>query len=265
MYEFFERLMPAIRDLVQTMIRQESARYEYGAVTKLSPLTVQLDSHRVDAPAVLVSPSSLVAGLAVGMRVECRLQKGRSTVVGRAGGVPFPAIPPFPIARDAPDSSEVLTGDYSLIANWRALATGWYYNNGSMTGMPYSRGLIRVRRRGNEGHATFYAQPEGLEFRLTWNSVTSAVVWEQIGRGLCSGRVTIALPTQGTVGQVSVSLPTNRFSANPTISVAAWSTVPQNVAVSFSTLSTTSFTIHAVRTSGTGDLNVSWSASEIGA
>ena len=132
----FDTLGPAIVGLIKKELARAMPAFSWGTVTSLSPLTVQLDRHRPEAPATLAGLSNLAGPLQVGKRVSVVRVAGRGMVLGP----PTSALPTYRattlanLPAAAPDGSigyvDADNGHYVRTGGvWQALQvvedTGW--------------------------------------------------------------------------------------------------------------------------------------------
>lgn len=138
----FDALLDQIAKLKSAVAGKPEFRW--GVVSGVTPLQVTLDAD----PAPLAGvPSTLVAGLVVGQRVQCVIQNHRVTVVGAsAGGVPTGTLLSF-AGGTAPDGFLLCDGSVVLRAAFPALfaviGTVFGAGDGSTTfALPDMRGRV---------------------------------------------------------------------------------------------------------------------------
>lgn len=88
-------MKPGILKMIRMELAKVVPRFAWGVVTSLTPLTVRLDSHRADAPAIITGVANLAGALVVNQRV-CVVQVGGRAM---ALGPPAPPQPPAPAPR----------------------------------------------------------------------------------------------------------------------------------------------------------------------
>jgi hypothetical protein len=84
-----------------------------------------------------------------------------------------------------------------------------------------------------------------------------------LGRGVAHGQVTVAIPTINVGGNVTVTFPVGRFTANPHVVATAMGPSPQNYSpiVLPSTPTATSCGLRVARIAGSpGDMELHWLA-----
>jgi hypothetical protein len=102
-------MKPGILKMIRLELAKAVPRFAWGVVTSLTPLTVRLDSHRADAPAIIAGVTNLAGLLALSQRV-CIVQVGGRAM---ALGPPAPPQPPAPPADTGWVNCTYVNSDYT--------------------------------------------------------------------------------------------------------------------------------------------------------